>query len=307
MPTSERSLFLIFGNCQGDALYDVLTRVGAVPSHLEMRYVKSFGNPKVRARLLSELKQRDTRVIWAQNSLVARKFITEAFGEHPGLVKYPAFAVRCLWPNDTNMFKQTKRLADRIGPKPWFDYVDTILLDLARQRVPASDVIRQYDERMERVLQRVPSLLRADLARFKLHDKDCDVKIADVMAELLPKEVVFETANHPREPLMLFLLRELLDRSATRLGVDATAVYDACAALWTEQPPFAERQVPIYPPILERLGIPNRPKGEFRHYRRSFTWRSWALRLYTLLQKLDDAQAVAGTFTTSVQPSAGEP
>jgi hypothetical protein len=247
----NRPTFIVYGNCQADAISVILQRDPIIKRLYNVRYVASFGPNagSVESEAISKcaifLEQHD-RDSFARRSELPRSCTT---------IRFPSIDCNVLWPfNTTNPYDD---------PEPGFPfgrfpYGDRVIVSRIDAGDSAQDILDYYLNGWEDYKIDLDRFLKLEVARFTARDAKCDVTMGSYLYERFMRERPLWTANHPT----LSFLKELLQRiiAAAARSNEALSTVDIGrtidrAFVINPRGPLGVVSVPVHPMVAEHFQL----------------------------------------------------
>ena len=211
----QRPTILVYANCQGDELTEMLNRLAPIRAHFHIAHIflgaldEFLTTPDAQTTLAS------AAILWEQMSDAATEERPRLASHLPSTIRhlrFPAFTCSTLYPFGASDPRQP-------GPDALFAYSDIICARLWREmggatgemdQVPDATILARYAELSIRMLPDLNRVLDRDILQWRARDQQCDVKMADFMAQSLRHVRLFYTAGRPTWMIMGRVLRQLL-------------------------------------------------------------------------------------------------
>ena len=246
----DRPTFVVYGNCQADAVAVILRGNAAISKLYDVRYVKSFGaergriDPDAVTKCAIFLEQHD-REPFEQRERLPRSCT---------IIRFPSIDCNVLWPfNASNPYDGPEERYP-FGRFPYGDRVIIAQIDSGRS---ADEILEYYLTAWDDYKMDLDRFLKIEMARFEARDAKCDVTMGSYLYERFIHERPLWTANHPTLPFLKELLRRILvaaaDRADERLGsidIDRTI---ASNFVLSPRGPLGVVSVPIHPKVAEHF------------------------------------------------------
>lgn len=250
---------LVYANCQGDELTEMLHRLAPIRAQFHITHIflgaldEFLATPDAQAILAS------ATLIWEQMSDAFTDERARLASHLPSTIRhlrFPAFTCSALYPFGASDPRQP-------GPDALFAYSDIICARLWREmggptgemdQIPDATILARYAELSVRMLPDLDRVLDRDILQWRTRDEHCDIKMADFMANALRHTRLFYTAGRPSWAIMGRVLRQLL-----ALSFDNPALW--LAALRALDPLDRSYRgndsltAPIHPEVARRLNL----------------------------------------------------
>lgn len=249
-PPDHRPLWLVVGNCQAEALRQVLD---AVPD----RPYRTVRIPPVHELGLSDLPHLDT--LLARSAVLISQPIRDGYRDLPlgtselaerlspsaTCIRWPVIRYAGLYPFQAIV----RHPADRSVVPPAVPYHD--LRTVAAARAGLSTTASWDIDVTAEQFRSAAEASRAELARRER--RDCDVSVSDVLEESGAQAA--HTINHPGNPVLEALGRRILDAADLRLPVPTISrtLLDSVHA-------------PLEPRVLTALALDAAPRSHWMHH-----------------------------------------
>ena len=249
-PPDDRPLWLVVGNCQAEALRQVLD---AVPE----RPYRTVRIPPVHEIGRSDLPYLDTLLATAtvlisqpirvgyRDLPLGTSELAERLSPSATCIRWPVIRYAGLYPFQAIV----RHPADRSVVPPVVPYHD--LRTVAAAWAGLSPTLRWDVDVTAEQLRAAAEASRAELARRER--RDCDVGISDILGQCGAQAA--HTINHPGNPVLEALGRRVLDAEGLRLPVPAISrtLLDSVHA-------------PLEPRVLTALALDAAPRDHWVHH-----------------------------------------
>ncbi len=267
---------LIYANCQGEELQRTGHFMHCMAGRLNFKWIPfHLVTERDWSRKYDRNFMADVVTVWEQVETggisANRAALHERIPKNVPIVKFPPFSATCLWPFAGN----DPRLAQDPFRYPWPDSIAAVL---STETLPDDELFKKY---LRITAERMPDLdrrLRLDIARWKATDAIADVPLADWVEKTFRTVNLFYTSGHITAPAVVYLMKQLLDRSSIlspALARAATTDVDILSRYHTGQD---FECVPIHPMVAGRLNL------RFFDPNATYRWHAheWTFRQYTL-------------------------
>jgi hypothetical protein len=246
--------FIIYGNCQAEAIAAVLAKNALISSLFRIVYVRSFVHPTSGTMEVSDDDLAQCALLAEQHD--PRPFpYRERLPQGSPIVTFPAVDSNMFWP-----FTVPNQL-DAPEPPDYpfgrFPYGDRIIAGCIQKGMSAPDILDYYLNGWDDYKLDLDRLQKIEFARLRSRDDHCQVKMADYVIENLRAERLYWTVNHPTAEL----LREITHRLVRICTGNNETVENEADIAGTIRDHFGERGplgvigVPIHPKVAEHFGL----------------------------------------------------
>lgn len=233
---------IVWGNCQAEALVNILSRVPQIADEFEITYQKSYADPQLLREHLAEFETADvfvrqTLFEWRNHPL------RETLPERLRVVTFPLCYLGALWPFDSFIFGQDHVMNLKGGP---FAFQDGLM---ARLRPEFPDPEERLARYVSLDIPRPPDLRRAgafDANRLLRSDENHGMSIGQFMLEHFRRQRLFHTITHPTPVVVEYIAWEVLRALGLTMSRDDVPRFPDFMGYY---------QVPLHPRVIEAFGL----------------------------------------------------
>lgn len=276
-------VLLIYANCQGDEMTELLGRLRAFaahyrPEHVFLGALAEFDATRPDAASVFA----DTALVWEQMSDAFPEERAEFAARLPDGVRhlrFPAFTCSTLYPLVASDPRQPG--------EGFYPYCDIVAVRIWREMggatgamdsVSDAAIFERYMDLSARMLPDLDRVLERDLAQWRERDAVSDVRMADFLQRGLRHEQLFYTSGRPSWRVMRWVLRHLIALSLE----DASTWLRAMTELDRLDRNYVGNDalhIPIHPEVAARLGLEwYRPDARGRWFGHNWNFREWVIR-----------------------------
>jgi len=235
-----KPVLLVYANCQGESLSELLSLHPAVAADFSVRYHPNYTGlavpePDIRAAHLCLYQWLDP----ARWGRLSSDDLLAALPRGCRSLCLPNLLFKGYWPFWAH--------------RPGFDYPDILLDKLLAMGLSDREILHLYLHADVSRFHDLPRIFAASLAQERDKEKRWDIRVVDLIEARFRSEWLFATHNHPRKALLLHLARETLNL------LSLPPLPDSVAADFPE--PFAEFELPIHPQVAALHKLPFLPEN----------------------------------------------
>jgi hypothetical protein len=291
-----RNTLVIHGNCQAEAISNILKKTGVVRSLFRVVFNRSFDPPGRTNVPVSEEEVANCRIFWNQQGPWAPFRQVDQLPRDCVTLRFPLLDFNLLWP--FGCVNPYNKPSPPQSPSGAFPYGDRIVLHCVEQGMNAEEILEYYLTGWEEYQPNLKKLVELEESRQAERDSHCEVKMGEWVMEHFRRERLHWTVNHPTT----FALRELLQR-LLRLSADvepALEQADIGKTLQVHFPaprgPLGVAVIPVHPCVAETLQLRwYRRDALHPNFKKNYTYEQYFRELieYCLNQR------AAGLVTTN--------
>ncbi|MFH1844072.1 MAG: WcbI family polysaccharide biosynthesis putative acetyltransferase [bacterium] len=238
---------IIEGNCNGEALTQMLKMVPEFSATFEVVFSPSFRGPDPRRSVCTEDQIRRCALLLNQVTHWEPELdLPRAMSPTTRIIRYPILFNNTLWPlnrQDPRPFRGLGLRGER------FPYGDSLLLQLMKQGEAQAVILERYLATDLMTLVDLDRFHEINVIKGKELDLESDITINSYIAENFSHVRLFSTFNHPRPNLLLRLAAAVLHE--TGMGHLTADVVRQIA----ENPPLNRVEIPIHPQVARHFGV----------------------------------------------------
>lgn len=277
-PPKKLPTAILYGNCQAEALANIMKNDALVGSLFRVLYYRSYDIPG------------QTRLVPAPEEIENCALLFFQHGPDPFpnadqlpkdclTVRFPSVDFNLLWPfNCINPYNRPVMPEFPWGP---FPYGDRIILDCVEKGMAPDDVLEYYLNEWPRYKVDLKHLRRLEQARLDARDSHCDVKMAAWTMERFQDRRLFWTINHPTQAVLREIVQRLLHASASvepsLAGADIDQTQRTLFPAWEQ---LGIANIPIHPRVAEELQLAwYDPKQTFDVFGKKYSYEEYFRRM----------------------------
>lgn len=263
--TKPKAVF--FTNCIGGVLRDLFARYPGFAERFDLIHHENFTKGP-----LSEEELRGTQLFvyqpleasWGWGDLSTDKLLARLPIDCRS-ISLPAIHFLGFWPFLANDKRNKKTEQYPFGK---YFYGDGFVLDRLREGMSKEQIVEEYLTADLNQLVDLDKLMEREIAKVRKAEAQTDVKVADFIERNYRRLRLFNTVNHPRNVLSVFLFFQIL--SALRLPIPPQQFY-------THLPEyFSEQESPIHPFIANHFGLEFiNAQTRYNHWGERLTFREY--------------------------------
>ena len=292
-PHDERSVVVVYGNCQAEFVCRFLAHVPALALRYAFVPVSNVVMPGAAPAAIPAAVERAVLVFEQydrQQHVPVRDVMRERIPASAETIRFPALNLSSLWP-----FSWPD---ERISPEPGFPWGrypwgDRLAIEISKLGLHPEKAFRRYLELTREKMPDVRALLERDLAVAEMRDAACEVKMRPYLEAHVRSSHLFWTWGHTSGAAMAELVRQLVDASREILPHAGDRDVDEQIAVASRILPGQGReQVPVHPDIIARLGLGYlTPATRYEWFGNRWTFEEYFKRYLMLDRTWDDRQA----------------
>jgi organic radical activating enzyme len=238
---------VFFTNCFGGVLRDLFSRYPGFGDKYDLLHHENFSKGP-----LSEEELRGTELFvyqpldenWGWGDLSTDKLLAR-LPKNCRSVSLPALNFVGFWPFLANDKRNEKSEQYPFGK---YFYGDGFVLDRLREGMSKEQIVAEYMTTDLNQVVDLDKLLEREIAKVRKAEAQTDVKVADFIERNFRRLRLFNTVNHPRDVLSMFLFFEVL--SVLQLPIPSQPEFYNGLPKY-----FAEQESPIHPFIARHFGL----------------------------------------------------
>lgn len=268
---ASKPVILIYGNCQGGALLNLLARNPDISENYSVHFIANFPAP-------GSTEQSHPNEEMFKNCEFFLHQVATFIPEFPHdqllpagckRIKFPVFWLKLLWPLH---FTDPRNQPEGLFPFGRYPYGDKLICDYIKKGLPADEIYQKYQE-MD--LDKYINLDRFyEMGIDELHqiDEVADIQVADRIEKLFTEQKLFATINHPSDlalymvidPLIEMILGHPSAKNKKRPG---------------DEDEHCDIEIPIHPAIIDHYHLKWITKDHvYRYYGSSLTYDDYLRR-----------------------------
>jgi len=280
-----RPAVLIFANCQGEDIRNVMASVEPLREAYEFKLIAYhvLNQPWGGWENYGPGFMSNVETLWYQEGPdfpQERARLHEALPADIRTIRFPSPSMLSLWPLAGGDQRREPEELYPDGRYPRVDYVAAQLAaDLAGQDLSDDSIFDRY---MEMSAQRLPNLdrrLAIDIARWQQRDAIVDIPVGEYLHDSFREVPLFHTWTHLTAEPVRFLAKRLCETTfadTADLEQLASAI-DALLAFHTGQD---FEQTPVHPLVAQHFGLAwYRPDALYRFHSHEWTFRDYIVHL----------------------------
>lgn len=243
---------IVYGNCQAEALWALLSANSIISSAFRVRFLLTFNSPVERPQ--SDAADAATcRVLFEQEDPTPFPY-SDSLPSDCVRIRFPSVDLNLLWP-----FTCPNPYNDAAAPElPWghFPYGDRVLIECIDKGLSAEECLAYYFSASSKYMLDLDRLFHIEAARLRARDARCDVKMGSFVFEMLPVSRPLWAPNHPALPVLCELLQRLLCAAKEVQPIfDGVDIFESASANFSPGGPLSAVNVPIHPSIVDHYGL----------------------------------------------------
>lgn len=251
-PVQQKTL-LVYGNCQAEALFNLMQKDALVSSLFRVLYYPSFEAPGGTRVPLSPDDLSRCALFFSQHDPEPFPY-ADQLPENCLIVHFPSVDFNLLWPfNCINPYNKPE-----FPQFPWgrFPYGDRVILECVKSGMAAGDILEYYLTGWEQYKPDLKRLARLEEGRLISRDGHCEVQMAQWVLERFRRERLFWTVNHPTQMLLCEVLQGLF-RAAAGLepALQNADIRKTSQVYFPAGEQLSIANIPIHPALAEELQL----------------------------------------------------
>jgi hypothetical protein len=250
-----RDTLIIHGNCQAEAIANILKKTHVVRSLFRIAFNRNF-NPPGRTNVpISEEELANCRIFWNQQGPMAAFPYLDQLPRDCVTLRFPLLDFNLVWPfGCVNPYNKPDPPQSPSGP---FPYGDRIIVHCVEQGMSAEEILEYYLTGWEHYQPDLKKLVEFEESRQAERDSHCEVKMGEWVMEYFRRERLHWTANHPTIVALRELLQRLLRLSAgLEPGLEQADIGTTLRVSFpAPRGPLGIAVIPVHPGVAESLQL----------------------------------------------------
>lgn len=255
-----KAVCIIYGNCIGRILMNILRKNEAFTDIFDITYVRSFNHPtEGPPEIPADTVQKCSLLLLQRGHLQYPDFLDE-LPAGCRTITFPILSLRVLWP--------LMRKDPRNKPEPEKGYHfglypngDHLVMKLLRKGLTPDQVFERYMSTNIFDLVDIEQLRETHLQDGKELDAKCDLPLCRYVGENFSRERLFWTPTHPTHSLVIKQVNQILE------ALHMNALPDEVVTEINKHPPGENFHLPVHPQLIEYFDIKWADKNtKYRHF-----------------------------------------
>lgn len=276
----ERQIIAIFGNCQAFYMSKLCNALPSLVDRFKFVHFSAMPESMFEGEIVSAEDVANIRYAWVQRGVNEGHLKPEAVADRiaPNVSRlyFPPLVMLTLWPFARD---DSGRRPEPGLPEGRFPWGDRIAAEVAKNGMSPPVSVRAYMRASRAEMPHLERYRERDFAWIAVRDRNCDVGIADYIAERWKSDYLFWTWGHPAYGLLSELICRVIDAAYDAVGISSAAIRSEIDLHLGNDGGIGGVQLPIHPDVIETFGL-SFVKPDTRYGNRDGNW--WTFEEYLL-------------------------